>query len=278
MTQPLAIGSIVGQPAHRHAFDGVSVVEATYKAGLIVSPHAHDSILVSLVLRGDATEEYRGRTRELAAQSLLYTPAFETHGHRFLNPGRWLNIQLTEAWLTRLLAGQARLADTPQLLRNHTAVAWATRVGIELQETDAVSHIAMEGALVLLVAELSRIKTQDERTRPRWLRVVENAIEESTSRPPSVEALAALGGVHPSHMLRLFRRFHGATVSNYVRQRRIARARTELAASNRSLSVIALDAGFSDQSHFTRVFKQVYGETPGQYARAVRGRHVESGA
>jgi len=277
MSQPPAIGSIVGQAEHAQKFDGVSIVEATYKGGLLVSPHAHDSTLVSLVLRGDATEEYRGRTRELVAQSLLYTPAFETHGHRFVNASRWLNIQFTEAWLTRLLAGQSRLSQTPQLLRNHSAVAWASRVGLELQESDAVSRLAIEGALVLLVAELSRIKQAGERVRPRWLSSVENAIEASTASPPSVEELAALAGVHPSHLLRCFRRFHGATVSNYIRQRRIARARTEVATSNRPLSTIALDAGFSDQSHFTRVFKQVYGETPGQYARAVRGRDIETG-
>lgn len=277
MSQPLAIGSIVGQAAHAHKFDGVSIVEATYQRGLLVSPHAHDSPLVSLVLRGDATEEYRGRTRELVAQSLLYTPAFETHAHRFLNPSRWLNIQFTDAWLARLLAGESRLSQTPQLLRNHSAVAWASRVGLELQESDAVSRLAIEGALVLLVAELSRIKQAGEKVRPRWLSTVESAIEASTASPPSVEELAALAGVHPSHLLRIFRRFHGATVSNYIRQRRIARARTEVATSNRPLSTIALDAGFADQSHFTRVFKQVYGETPGQYARGVRGREIETG-
>jgi len=276
MSQPLPIGRFIGKPEHAHAFEGVSVTQAAYKAGLLISPHAHDAPLVSLILRGDATEEYRGRTRDLVAQSLLYTPAFETHSHRFLNPGRWLNIQFTDAWLKRLLAGQARLPDTPQLVRNHSSVAWATRVGVELHQTDAVSHIAIEGALVLLVAELFRIKESGERMRPRWLRAVDDAIEASTANPPSVEALAAIAGVHPSHLLRAFRRFHGTTVSNYVRQRRIARARTEVATSNRSLSMIALDAGFSDQSHFTRVFKQVYGETPGQYARAVRGRHIET--
>jgi AraC family transcriptional regulator len=84
--------------------------------------------------------------------------------------------------------------------------------------------------------------------------------------------LAALAGVHPTHLLRTFRRHHGATISNYVRQRRIQRARTEVASAKRPLAVIALDAGFADQSHFTRVFRQAFGETPGQYARSLRGR------
>jgi AraC family transcriptional regulator len=109
-------------------------------------------------------------------------------------------------------------------------------------------------------------------TRPRWLRGVEDAIEASGAATPSVEALATLAAVHPTHLLRTFRRHHGATIANYVRQRRIQRARAEVASAKRPLSAIALDAGFADQSHFTRVFRQTFGETPGQYARSLRGR------
>ena len=61
-------------------------------------------------------------------------------------------------------------------------------------------------------------------------------------------------------------------MANYVRKRRIERARSEVAAGKRPLSIIALDAGFADQSHFTKVFRQAFGETPGQYARSLRGR------
>ena len=276
MNQPLEMGKFIGTPAHAQKFEGVSVVEATYAKGLLIAPHAHDAPLVSLILGGNATEEYRGRTRELTTQTLLYTPAYETHGHRFLDPGRWLNIQFSNAWLGRLLAGTTKLADTPLLIRNESAVSWAARVGVEMRATDAVSRFAIEGALVLLVADLARAREKGEKIRPRWLHLVENAIEESTAAPPSVESLAALAGVHVSHLLRTFRRFHGSTIASYVRQRRITRARTEVATSTRPLSMIALDAGFADQSHFTRVFKKIYGETPGQYARALRGRHIDT--
>jgi len=36
--------------------------------------------------------------------------------------------------------------------------------------------------------------------------------------------------------------------------------------------MIALEIGFADQAHFTRVFKHAFGETPGRYARSLRGR------
>jgi AraC family transcriptional regulator len=73
-------------------------------------------------------------------------------------------------------------------------------------------------------------------------------------------------------LLRTFRRYHGSTIANFIRERRIQQARTAVATSKRPLSVIAVDAGFADQAHFTRIFKQTFGETPGQYARSVRGR------
>ena len=269
MTAPIGIGKFVGAPVHARTFEGVSLAENSYAAGLRVAAHAHDAPLLSLVLQGSATEEIGTRSRELGAHSLLYTPSYATHGHRFLTPGRWLNIQFTAGWFARVEAGEGILPTASQLVRG-AAVTWASRLGAELREPDAVSRFAIEGALLLLVAELSRLPELGERRRPRWLSVVEDAIEASVAEPPTVADLAALAGVHASHLLRAFRRHHGTTVANYARRRRIERARAEMATSTRPLSMIALDAGFSDQSHFTRVFRAAFGETPGQYARSLR--------
>jgi transcriptional regulator GlxA family with amidase domain len=102
---------------------------------------------------------------------------------------------------------------------------------------------------------------------------VEEAIEHATAgavaEPLGVETLAALAGVNRRHLLRTFRAHHGTTVGNYVRHRRLLRARTALAAANRPIAAIALDAGFADQAHFTRAFRAEFGETPGRYARGL---------
>jgi AraC family transcriptional regulator len=272
MTAPIEMGKFLGAPVRVQAFDGVSVAESTYAAGLHVAAHAHDAPLLSLVLQGTATEEIGSRSRELGAQSLLYTPSYATHGHRYLTPGRWLNIQFSARWFARVGAGEAALPTAPQILRGGAAVTWAARLGAELREPDRVSRFAIEGALLLLVADLSRLPVPGERRRPRWLQSVEEAIEAAGAETPSITDLAAVAGVHASHLLRTFRRHHGTTVATYVRRRRIERARIEVATGDRPLSMIALDAGFSDQSHFTRVFRQTFGDTPARYARSMRGR------
>jgi AraC family transcriptional regulator len=271
MTAPIGIGKFVGTPLRAHAFEGVSLAEHTYAAGLRVATHTHDAPLLSLVLQGSATEEVGARSRELGVNSLLYTPSHEAHGHRFLTPGRWLNIQFTAAWFARVGVGEGILPTAPQIVRG-TPVNWASRLGAELREPDSVSRFAIEGALLLLLSDLSRLPKLGESRRPRWLSVVEDAIDASGVDLPPVSDLAALAGVHASHLLRTFRRYHGTTVANYARRRRVERARAEIATTTRPLSVIALECGFADQSHLTRVFRQAFGETPGQYARSLRTR------
>lgn len=270
MAAPIEMGKFVGAPVHAHARDGVSIAENNYAAGLTVAPHVHDAPLLSLVLQGHATEEVSGRSRELSAQSLLYTPSFESHGHKFLTSGRWINIQFSAQWFARVGAEAGVLPSSTQLLRGGATASWASRLGAEIRRPDAVSQFAIEGALLLLISDLARLPALGERRRPPWFKIVEDAIEASIAEPPSVTDLAALAGVHASHLLRTFRRYHGCTVATYVRRQRVERARGEIATSKRPLSMIALDAGFADQSHFTRAFRQAYGETPGRYARSLR--------
>ena len=195
------------------------------------------------------------------------------HGHLFLMLGVGSDLQVSDAWLARVAAGSAPLPAMTQLVKNHTAIAWATRIRTELRQHDAVSQLAIEGALLLLLTDLSRVEKNADLTRPRWLVVVEDAIEASVATPPSVEALAAMAGVHASHLLRTFRRYNGSTIADYVRKRRIERARTEIGAAKRTAIIDRRRRRLCRSvSHFTRVFRQTYGETPGQYARSLRGR------
>ena len=267
MSAPIEMGRFVGAPVHARTFDGVSIAENTYAAGLSVAAHAHDAPLLSLVLQGNATEENGGHSRELSSQSLLYTPSFESHGHRFLTAGRWLNIQFSARWIARVGLAAGVLPTAPHLVRGGSTVNWASRLGAEVREPDTVSQFAIEGALLLLISDLSRLPALGERRRPRWLKVIEDAIEASIAAPPTVPELAALAGVHASHVLRTFRRYHGCTVATYVRRQRLERARADIASSTLPLSMIAIQAGFADQSHLTRAFRQAFGATPGQYAR-----------
>ncbi|HIV71680.1 MAG TPA: AraC family transcriptional regulator [Candidatus Aquabacterium excrementipullorum] len=74
-----------------------------------------------------------------------------------------------------------------------------------------------------------------------------------------------------SYFIRAFRDTTGATPHQWLVKQRVAQARGLLRDSALSLAEIAVSCGFSDQSHFTRVFARAEGTSPGQWRRRVRG-------
>jgi len=271
MTTLVTLEKFVGAPLHVHADGAVQLYESSFSSGQVIPAHAHAEAAISLVLAGEGVDDGDNGTRRVGASDILFTPSFVPHGYRFEKSGRWFNIQLAETWIERVTEGERRLPKGAEVLRSHAAAVWAARVRSEVQLRDSVSSMAIDGAMILMLAELARSRDAGATTRPRWLRRVEDAIDASFAAPPPMDELAALAGVHPRHLLRTFRRYHGTTVAQYVRQRQLQQARVALATSKQPLAMIALDAGFSDQAHFTRVFRHTYGETPGAYARSTRG-------
>jgi AraC family transcriptional regulator len=126
-------------------------------------------------------------------------------------------------------------------------------------------------ALGVLAEALRGAMRASERPTPVWLQHAKLLVERQFTEPLSLQVLAAQVGVHPVHLARMFRRVYRTTCAGYVRQLRIEFARRQLA-GEASLSTIATAAGFCDQSHFTRLFKQYMGLTPAEYRLALQSR------
>ena len=92
----------------------------------------------------------------------------------------------------------------------------------------------------------------------------------SLTSPPHLHALAADAGVHPAHLTRAFRRRFGRSIGSYLRLVRLEWAAHRLATSEDLLADVAGVAGFADQSHFTRLFRQHFGCTPARYRARMR--------
>ena len=69
------------------------------------------------------------------------------------------------------------------------------------------------------------------------------------------------------HILRLFKKETGRTVSQYFQQIKLRYAKNLLESSNQPISSIALEIGLSNIGHFTVLFKKEYGVTPSQYRK-----------
>ncbi len=151
-------------------------------------------------------------------------------------------------------------------------------------------------------AELSRIRSDDELSP--WLHEVlerlQDAIHRSRNNSPapglqaaldfmrenmgegiSRDDAAAAAHMSPSHFSRLFTKMLGENFSDHLARMRVEHAAELLTHTGLSLSAIALDCGFKDQSYFTKVFRKYFDRTPGGYrrlsaARSARGRRARS--
>lgn len=128
--------------------------------------------------------------------------------------------------------------------------------------------------LVLRLQELSGAGTPDWHDdasvfERRALRSLVSHIDEHLRIAPSLSELALLVGMSPSHFARKFRQTTGLSLQRFINRRRILRS-LELLKTDSSLASIALDLGFSSQSHLSRLFSGLTGTTPAKYRKQVR--------
>ena len=98
-------------------------------------------------------------------------------------------------------------------------------------------------------------------------------IAENYQRSLKLHEISLIAGVSPSSLIRAFKKHFGMTPHAYLTNRRVQFARAELR-RGRPISDVALAAGFADQAHLQRAFKQLLAATPGHYRTGDRNvRH-----
>jgi len=102
---------------------------------------------------------------------------------------------------------------------------------------------------------------------PWQIKRVEDTFADNVAGNPSVVDLADACGLSVSHFCRAFRRSQGLPPHRWLLKRRVDQAKSILGDPARRLSEVALSCGFSDQSHFTRVFTDLVGISPGAWRR-----------
>ncbi len=126
--------------------------------------------------------------------------------------------------------------------------------------------------LIRHVSAPRRLERGRDGVLPRGrLRAVVEYIEEHLDGCPTLAQLAAVVRLNPYHFARQFKAATGLPPHQYVILRRVERAKQLLqAGTDLSLAEVALRAGFSDQSQFSRHFKRLVGVTPGQFRTPAR--------
>jgi AraC family transcriptional regulator len=237
------------------AAGGFYVSDVVFAPNRRLPKHSHPRGCVAVVVEG-AVDKSFSRVSGTATQGAVITmPPVEPHVDAFGRTG------------ARLIVAEANVDQEVALQRDWTALLIATKIGRELAHPDAFTPLAVEGLALELAVATRRLSPSGI---PRWLRAARELVLEHALEPLSVAAVAAQVGVEPRLLARSFRRHFGDSIGEYVRNARLDWAAARLVHSDEPLASLAFEAGFADQSHFTRSFKRRVGLPPGRFRRAHR--------
>jgi AraC family transcriptional regulator len=222
---------------------------------------------LAVVIDGAVRKSFRNASSTLARGAFMSIPAGAAHSSVFAGDGCQVVIIRP--------AGDDDQGMLP-IPRAHTNVAaeasallgW--RIAKELGCRDACSPLALEGLALELLACAGRAEMGGSDRDTRWLDAVLDRLHDSAPHILSLQELGAIVERHPAHVARAFRHAYGTSIAAYARTLRLEWATVAVATTDDPIARIALDAGFADQSHFTRAFRRHHGITPARYRELVR--------
>ncbi|MBT0960908.1 AraC family transcriptional regulator [Denitromonas iodatirespirans] len=247
-----------------------------YNARLIehaFSAHVHEGFSVGVIASGVERFHYRGSGHIADPATLVLLNPDEPHTGEAADEGGWHYhmVYLQPAAMSAIAGPQVYF---PQAAVKDAALSQMLAIAFR-RMWQADEPIAAQTALTDAIATIA--ERHGRHARPasdvamqRFDRVVDY-IEAHLDQALDLERLAAVAGLSMHHFARAFAAHFHLSPHRYVQARRVLRAKQGLAGAQRPLAV-ALDAGFTDQSHLTRWFRQAYGVTPAEYQQQIGTR------
>src|ERR671932_1505354 len=100
------------------------------------------------------------------------------------------------------------------------------------------------------------------------------AMDRTYAQPLDVPALARIAIVSEAHFIRTFKDTFGETPHRYLQRRRVERSLFLLRETDRSITDICLDVGFTSLGTFSRTFREIMGQSPSGYRKRAVARAV----
>lgn len=238
-----------------------------------VAEHQHEAPYFSLLLDGTYAERGEGFDLRYEPYTLVFHSAGTLHQDRILAPSRFFAVDLLPKWETVIVGLGGTRAHVFELAGGDPVWLMLRIYREFLARPDAVES-TVEALVYELCAHVAR-RSVEEFREPPWLPEVDVVVREHFQAPLELASLAWSIGVHPTHLCRAFRRFRGHTISEAILGARVAHVARRLTESDESLTEIAAEAGFTDQSHMTRIFKRITGEPPGEHRRHLQTAHPQ---
>jgi AraC-like DNA-binding protein len=242
------------------------------------TPHWHDAYTIPVIVAGAEGYRYLGSDYVAEAGSVPIINPGELHtGAKAIEAGwRYRVFYAPVDFLHALadeVAGQSQPLPwfEPGVIRDPdlaVRLAQAHRL-LEAEADPLAAEAAMLDALTTLLARYSRSQSKPQRCAADDTRVavMKERLTGDLTTPLQLAELAGSVGLSPFHAARLFTQSTGLAPHAWRNQVRLQRSLAPLRAGV-SVTEVAAASGFTDQSHFTRHFRRMFGVPPGRWQSA----------
>ncbi len=259
---------------------GVELLRAWF-GGRAYSRHRHDTYAIAVTETGIQTFDYRGATRTSAPGQVVVLHPDEPHDGR---AGSAAGFGYRIAYVAPSLVADAAsvlcgaavpLPFVGEVVSSNAMLAEAL-AGAFLDFPSPLEPLAVDALIEGLTRGLvlaDKSIRRNRRRRPCDIVATERTrryLDAAMTRIVTSDELEAVSGHRRFSLARQFREIYGTSPYRYLLMRRLDRVRREIRAG-KPLAEIALDAGFADQSHMTRMFRATYGLSPAQFRAVSRG-------
>jgi AraC family transcriptional regulator len=226
--------------------------------------HCHENTHVNFVLQGGILDKRRNRETERVPGELMFFHAGEPHETIIeLFPTKSIDLIIEHEFLQDNLATESSIYSAVD--KNPNTKFIMLKIYKELVAEDIFSDCSIKMLLLNLIH--ANPETDSQNPRPRWIKTVAEITRDKWNEALTLKDLSEAAGIHPITISKHFPKYFFCTFGEYMRRLKIERSLYFLKVSSSSLTEIAADCGFSDQSHFIRTFKQLTGFLPNKYKK-----------
>lgn len=258
-------GTYYGNQNSEVSFNGILLSQYDYTVDK-TAWHYHENPYFMFVLNGNM-KDCNTKTKTLCPSgSLMFNNWQEAHfGSKHSNSASGFHLEFQKNWFNtngidiELLEGSQRI-ETPKI---HFLFAKLYR---EFILSDTYSQVTVESLLIQICEALGEIKETEDKQVPDWISGLIELLHYDESNL-SLQYLSDQLNIHPVHISRAVPKYLSMSLGEYIRQQKVKKAIPLIFDANKSLTTIAYQAGFSDQSHFNRVFKFYFNINPSLYRK-----------
>lgn len=258
----LSTGKSTGTILRSFSGNGVIINTAEYSAEEChYGMHYHENSHLCFLLQGEDTESRRSGSYTRKAGDIFFYRAGEEHSSvsRTLLTKNTI-IEFEQAFFTEYSISENNLERAVQSRRD--AKFLILKMQKELFLADACSSVSIQALLLSFIGYTPELSLT---AAPRWVQQVDEILHDKWNEPVSLEELSLATGAHPVTISKHFKKYFSCTLGEFLRKLKVEKSIALVKNSHLPLTEIAYSCGFSDQSHFTKVFKETTGFLPKEF-------------